>query len=124
MTREFPAWVHAVQAAVAAADTPLDRITAYVSANVQQAAGSTHGWRSSLARTSLSETAGKRIHDLHTQLSDIARSALADLDPCQVELQLAIIQALVDACVRRIDAGDDPDVVLTHALGATRRLLA
>lgn len=123
VTREFPSWVRAVQAAVDEATTPSDRIAAYVRSNVQQAAGSTHGWRSALSKTSLSEGARARVRDMHIELNDIARHALKELHPEQIDLQLAIIQALVDACVRRIDVGDDPDDVLSYATAATHRLM-
>jgi AcrR family transcriptional regulator len=123
VTREFPSWVHAVRVAVDEATTPSDRIAAYVRSNVQQAAGSTHGWRSALSKTSLSEQARARVRDMHIELNDIARHALEEIHPEQIELQLAIVQALVDACVRRIDMGDDPDNVLSYATAATRRLM-
>lgn len=123
VTREFPSWAHAVRTAVDAEKTPSARIAAYVRSNVQQAASSSHGWRSALSKTSLSEQARKRVRDMHVELSDIARRALVDLHPEQIDLQLAIVQALVDACIRRIDLGDDPDQVLSYAVAATRRLM-
>jgi len=123
VTHEFPHWVETIQAAVDGEDTPTDRITAYVRSNVQQAANSTHGWRSALSKTSLSDPARKRVQDMHRQLSNIARTVLDDMRHDQVDLQLAIVQSLVDACVRRVDAGDDPDDVLTYAVAATRRLM-
>ncbi|RYF30023.1 MAG: TetR/AcrR family transcriptional regulator [Comamonadaceae bacterium] len=123
VTREFPSWAHAVRTAVDEETTPSDRIAAYVRSNVQQAASSTHGWRSALSKTSLSEQARKRVRDMHIELNDIARRVLVDLHPEQIDLQLAIVQALVDACIRRIDLGDDPDEVLSYAVAATRRLI-
>lgn len=123
VTREFPSWVRAVQAAVGEATTPGDRVVAYVRSNVQQAAGSTHGWRSALSKSSLSEQGRARVRDMHIALSDIARDAVKELNPEQIDLQLAIVQALVDACVRRIDEGDDPEDVMTYAVAAARRLL-
>lgn len=123
VTREFPSWVHAVRTAVDEETTPSDRIAAYVRSNVQQAAASTHGWRSALSKTSLSEQARARVRDMHIGLNDIARNALEEFHPEQIDLQLAIVQALVDACIRRIDIGDDPDNVLSYATAATRRLM-
>lgn len=123
VTREFPQWVQAVQTAVDAADTPHDRIAAYVTSNVQQAATSTHGWRSSLSKATLSEAARRRVRDMHLQLNNIAQTVLFDMRHDQIDLQLAIVQSLVDACIRRIDAGDNPHDVLTYADTATRRLM-
>lgn len=123
VTREFPAWVRAVEAAVGAAPTPAEAIVAYVSANLREAAVSSHGWRSALSKSSLSEPARARVRDMHTELQQVARRALEDLDPDEVELRLAVVQSLVNACVGRIDVGDDPELVTSYAESATRRLI-
>lgn len=123
VTRGFPQWVEAVEAAVAAESTPQGRIRAYVESSLRQAAASTHGWRSSLSRASLSETARRRVLDMHRQLQGIAQAAFEEIDPDHPELLLTVVQSLVDACTRRIDAGDAPDVVIAYAVAATARLI-
>ncbi|MCZ7588832.1 MAG: TetR/AcrR family transcriptional regulator [Gaiella sp.] len=123
VTRGFPQWVEAVETAVAAQSTPQGRITAYVESSLRQAAESTHGWRSSLSRASLSDTARRRVLDMHLQLQAIAHEAFAEIDAEHPELLLTVVQSLVDACTRRIDAGDEPDVVISYAVAATERLL-
>ncbi|MFI1565398.1 hypothetical protein ACH4ZX_20490 [Streptomyces sp. NPDC020490] len=47
VTREFPAWIEAVERAVAAEATPEEQAVAYVRANLEQAARGAHGWRAS-----------------------------------------------------------------------------
>lgn len=124
VTREFPLWIEAVESAVAAQRTPRDRIIAYVEASLRQAAASTHGWRSSLARQSLSDPARLRVRDMHLELDNILRNAFAGLADDHAGLQLDVIKSLVDACIRRIDAGDDDlEDVVSYAREATRRLL-
>lgn len=123
VTRDFPSWVAAVQAAIAAETSPEERITAYVRANLEQAASSTHGWRAALSRGSLSESARARVRALHTSLNDALAVAVDDLRVARPELMVAVIQAVVDACIRQIDSGAPAVEVSEFAVTATRRLL-
>lgn len=124
VTREFPAWLEAVEQAIAAETTPQDQVAAYVRANLEQAACGTHGWRASLSRGSLPDSARRRIKDLHTSLNEALARVVRDLAHPQPELAVAVIQAVVDACVRRIDQGDELAEVVAFAQSAARRLLA
>ncbi|MGF0165941.1 TetR/AcrR family transcriptional regulator [Streptomyces koyangensis] len=124
VAREFPAWTAAVEEAVAAQDTPGEQVAAYVRANLQQAARGTHGWRASLSRGSLSPSARQRVRKLHTRLHEVLAASVDGLGHPQPELTVAVIQAVTDACVRRIDQGDDLQTVSAYATDAVRRLLA
>ncbi|MFF0477825.1 TetR/AcrR family transcriptional regulator [Streptomyces sp. NPDC004284] len=124
VTREFPAWIDAVEQAIAAAATPGERAAAYVSANLEQAARGTHAWRASLSRGSLSPSARERVKHLHTSLHEALDRVVRELGHPQPELAVAVVQAMVDACIRRIDQGDDLTTVSEFAAAATRRLLA
>ncbi|MEZ7004350.1 TetR/AcrR family transcriptional regulator [Streptomyces sp. AD55] len=124
VTREFPAWVDAVAGAVDAASDPGARAVAYVRANLEQAARGTHGWRASLSRGSLSSSGRERVREMHTRLHAILGEVVDELGVEKPELTVAVIQAVVDACIRRIDRGDDLGEVLPFASQATERLLA
>ncbi|WP_324789911.1 helix-turn-helix domain-containing protein [Streptomyces sp. H51] len=124
VTREFPAWIEAVERAVAAEATPEEQAVAYVRANLEQAARGAHGWRASLSRGSLSPSARDRVRHLHTSLHEALARVVRDLGRPQPELTVAVLQAVVDACIRRIDQGDEPTTVSDFAAGAVRRLLA
>ncbi|MFB7513020.1 TetR/AcrR family transcriptional regulator [Streptomyces sp. NPDC056144] len=124
VTREFPAWVAAVEDAIAAESTPRDRAAAYVRANIEQAARGTHGWRSSLSRSSLSDRVRQRVRELHGSLHSALAGVVAELDPVQPELTTAVIQGVTDACIRTIDQGGDAEEVASFAMRAVHRLLA
>lgn len=124
VTREFPAWIDAVERAMAAEGTPEGQAAAYVRANLEQAARGTHGWRASLSRGSLSPSARQRVRKLHTRLHEVLAASVDGLGHPQPELTVAVIQAVTDACVRRIDQGDDLQTVSAYATDAVRRLLA
>src|SRR5690606_524564 len=122
--REFPAWIGAVEQAIAAEATPQGQAAAYVRANIEQAARGTHGWRASLSRGSLSPSARERVRDLHTSLHNALAQVVRQLGRPQPELTVAVLQAVVDACIRRVDQGDEPATVCDFAVHATLRLLA
>ena len=124
VTREFPAWIDAVERTVAAETTPEDQAVAYVRANLEQAARGTHGWRASLSRGSLSPSARERVRNLHASLHETLARVVRELEQPQPELTVAVLQAVVDACIRRIDQGDELTTVSDFAEGAARRLLA
>ena len=123
VTREFPVWIAAVEDAIAAETSPQEQVVAYVRANLGRAATSTHGWRASLSRGSLSDSARRRVKDLHTSLHETLARVVREMDMSQPGLMIDVIQAIVDACVRQIDQGAPPAEVSAFAMSATRRLL-
>ncbi|KQY32158.1 MULTISPECIES: TetR/AcrR family transcriptional regulator [Nocardia] len=114
-TRGFPRWTGAVRDAVEAAPTPAAGVVAYVRANVEQAVDGDHAWRTALSRMNLSAPARARVIALHTELADLLRVELSAAAVTNPALVTASLQALVDACVRRVDAGDDPAAVIDYA---------
>ncbi|GGR08206.1 TetR/AcrR family transcriptional regulator [Streptomyces pilosus] len=124
VTREFPAWIDAVEQAIASETTPATQAAAYVRANLEQAARGTHGWRAALSRGSLSPSARERVRNLHISLHEALARVVRELGQPQPELTVAVVQAVVDACIRRVDQGDDLTTVSNFAVEATRRLLA
>lgn len=124
VTSEFPRWQAAVRSAVSAETDPRERAVAYVKSNIDQAARGSHGARSSLSRIALSTGARSRIKVLHDELTQILTDIVGDLEPERPGLVVAVLQSLVDACILRIDTGDDAADVLDYADAACRRLLA
>lgn len=124
VTRGFPRWTSAVRAAVEAESTPSAGVVAYVRANVEQAVGGDHAWRTSLSRMNLSPSARKRVAALHTELSDILSGLLNAAAVDNAALVAESFQAVADACVRRVDAGDDPAMVVDYAVRVAAVLAA
>jgi AcrR family transcriptional regulator len=124
VTRGFPLWVDAVRAAVDAEGDPERRVLAYVTSNLSQAQSSAHGWRASLARTTLSDSARRRVHAMHVDLNEILTRVVAELGAAQPVLLSAVLQSLTDAGIRRIDRGDDADEVIDFMSAAAQRLLS
>ncbi|GAA4260777.1 TetR/AcrR family transcriptional regulator [Dactylosporangium darangshiense] len=123
VTREFPAWVSAVSAAVEAERTPQARAVAYVRSNLELAARGSHGRRAALSRGALSAAGRQRVKDLHGDLTAILAEVVNDLDTAQPELLHAVLQALVDAGIGRIDVGGEPRGVIDYACDAATLLV-
>jgi hypothetical protein len=63
------------------------------------------------------------VKNLHTSLHEALAEVVRELDHPQPELTVAVLRAVVDACIRRIDQGDELATVSDFAATATRRLL-
>lgn len=123
VTRKFPAWSAAVSQAVEAETTPHRQALAYVRTNLELAADGTHQQHTVLSRRALSPAGRRRVKDMHSTLEATLRNIVVELNVTQPELVTDVIQGIVDACIRRIDAGDDFDQVLTYAYTVTEKLL-
>ena len=113
--RGFPRWTSAVRDAIEAAPTPAAGVVAYVRANIELAVDGDHAWRTALSRMNLSASARARVIALHTELADLLRAELSAAAVTNPALVTASIQALVDACVRRVEAGDEPATAMDYA---------
>lgn len=127
--RSFPRWAASVRDAVVAESDPEDAVVAYVRANLELAADGSHAWHHSLSRATLSPSARRRMVSMHEALGDILSEAVGGL-PADVRGSAAeqallghTVQAVVDACIRRIDAGDEAPTVIAFAERKTRALL-
>ena len=123
VTREYPTWMATVRAAVDAAPTPAARVVAYVRSNLELAARGRHGWRAAVAQRTMPEASLKRIGELHKTLTAILTSAVDELGVDHPRLLESVLHALVEASIRRIDAGDEPSGIIDFACDAAARLL-
>lgn len=123
VARYLPNWTSAVEDAVAAADDPLARLVAYVSANLAEASRSGHGWLMGMAR-GLTPAALAEIDGAHRSLGSMLVEQCRALDPSGLTMTTAIVQAILEAGFARLDAGDDLAVVTERCVGAVRALIA
>lgn len=125
ISRSFPRWADAVRAAVLAQSGAADQAVAYARANLELAADGSHSWHHSLSRATLSASSRRRLVSMHAALAQILREVLDALPATdsEKELLLGVVQAVVDACIKRIDAGDPADVVIEFAERKVRALV-
>lgn len=122
VARYLPGWTRAVEDAVAAADGPLPKLLAYVSANLAEAKRSGHGWLMGMAR-GLTPAALAEIDGAHRSLGSMLIDQCRALDPSGVTLTAAFVQALLEAGFARLDAGDDLGEVTERCVGAVRAII-
>lgn len=134
MGRSFPRWSGEVREAMLAQASAEDKVAAYVRVNLELATDGSHAWHHALSRATLAASARSRMTTMHETLTDLLTGAIESLlDPddargevvaLEQTLLVRAIQALVDTCIRRIDAGDDSGKVIEFAERKTRALIS
>lgn len=132
--RSFPRWSANIREAMLAEATDEGRVVAYVRANLELAADRSHAWHHALSRATLTASARRRMVAMHETLTELLTDAIETLfgpedtrdEVVALEQALLVraIQALVDTCIRRIDAGDDSGKVIEFAERKTRALIS
>lgn len=126
--RYLPDWLTAVEQAMAGADTPEDRVVAWVRSNLEQAAGTGHGWLMDAVRaTSPSATLDGAITDAHSGMHSALTQAWGDLlhaHPDHVPIATGLTAGLLEAGFRQLDQGRPITLVVDLGTAAARALTA
>lgn len=106
---DFPAWSAEIAVAVAAAETPEQRVEAYVRAQLALAGDSRHRALAAISAGELDDTARERIRASHGQFVGLVVSALGELGHRQPGLTAGLVQGVVQAAVKRLELGAAED---------------
>lgn len=106
---DFPAWSAEIAIAVAAAETPEQRVEAYVRAQLALAGDSRHRALAAISAGELDDTARERIRASHGQFVGLVVSALGELGHRQPGLTAGLVQGVVQAAVKRLELGAAED---------------
>ncbi|MFE9428454.1 TetR/AcrR family transcriptional regulator [Kitasatospora sp. NPDC006697] len=124
---DFPLWSAEIETAMAVREQPLDRLEAFVRAQLALAGDPRHRAVAALATAELDGAARARIRAAHAQLVDLVVAELSALGHRDPQLTAALLQGVVESAVRRsADAAEadrqriaDAAVALArHGLGA------
>jgi AcrR family transcriptional regulator len=115
----FPRWQRRFDAAYGDADTPADRIRAYVRENLRLVADGEHALARTLVNVAQGHDFNVRSAEFHSALTAPLAEALRELGEPNVDLAAEMVNAIVLTGARRVEAGDD--VAAVEA--ATERLL-
>jgi AcrR family transcriptional regulator len=107
-----------IERAVARAQTPRDRLAAFVRAQLRAAQDRRYGITHALMDAPLSDDTRRRILAMHRQLMPSAASILADLGHASPTLCAGLLQGLTNAAVLAMDAGEPPQRVVRAAVHA------
>ncbi|EME15536.1 TetR/AcrR family transcriptional regulator [Rhodococcus triatomae] len=111
----FPRWSARVDAAMAAAGAPDRRILAYVTANLDLVAEGEHAIASAIAAVAPSEKVNRASAEMHNQLKAPLVDALDELGVPDPDETADLVNAMVHAASRQIEAGADVAAVRSRA---------
>ncbi|WP_394161268.1 TetR/AcrR family transcriptional regulator [Galactobacter valiniphilus] len=101
----FPRWAERITSAMAAAPTPADAVLAYARSNLDLVADGEHAVGAALATLAPGEAIGAEAHSMHQQISEPLAEALKTLGVGAPEVVAELINAVVHAATRRLEAG-------------------
>ncbi|MHA6763119.1 TetR/AcrR family transcriptional regulator [Streptacidiphilus sp. PAMC 29251] len=110
---DFPAWAAEIVEAVAVAETPQQRVEAYVRTQLTLAGDPRHRALAAISAGELDDAARERIRASHGRFVGLVVSALAELGHQQPGLTAVLVQGIVQAAVKRLELGaaEDPAVI-------------
>jgi AcrR family transcriptional regulator len=114
VARYLPAWLAAVDQAMAQSEDPGARVVTWVRANLEQAAASGHGWLMEAVRA-VPHRSDETLDQAHSGMRDALSDAWFDLldgDEQRSTLAAAFTLGILEGGFRQLDAGQPVAVVL------------
>jgi AcrR family transcriptional regulator len=120
---DFPVWAAEVEAAMAAADGPEDKVEAYVRQQLSLVGDRRHRAVVAISASELDAGAREKIRAAHGGLVAMVVEALGALGHPQPRLAAILLQGVVDAAVRRIELGaaEEPEAITEAAVAMALR---
>ncbi len=120
---DFPVWAAEVEAAMAAAGPPEEKIEAYVRRQLALVGDRRHRAVVAISAGELDAGAREKIRAAHGGLIGLVVETLGDLGHRQPRLAAMLLQGVVDAAVRRTELGaaESPEEIAEAAVGMALR---
>jgi len=120
LARHLPAWLEAVDEALADVTDPAERIVVWTAANLRESARSGHGWLMTMGQAVVSPATEEVMDRAHAVMRDVLAGAWMELlgDPAAARVAGGLVRGLLEAGFRLLDAGvpvEDVVEVSTHA---------
>ncbi|MET7315726.1 helix-turn-helix domain-containing protein [Streptomyces thermoviolaceus] len=115
---DFPVWAAEVAAAMASAHGPEAKVEAYVRKQLELVGDCRHRAVVAISASELDAGAREKIRQAHGELVAMIVEALGELGHDRPRLAAMLVQGVVDAAVRRIEAGvaEEPGTVADAAV--------
>ncbi|WP_433614365.1 TetR/AcrR family transcriptional regulator [Dactylosporangium sp. CA-139114] len=107
----LPNWSRRVTAAIAAADSPGEKVLAYASANLRLVAEGEHALATALIQSVPGEQVSASTQHMHEQMSHPLAAALTDLGLPDPSVTAGLISSIVYTASRMIEAGSDATAI-------------
>lgn len=115
------AWTADVEAALANARTPQEKIATYVRVSLELIKDGSHGLLVLLSAETLPAHVRRQLSDLHATLAAPLSSAVHELGVPDVDLATRYVQGVVEAAARRVQPGQD---IYAETTAATQFVIA
>ncbi|CAN5261913.1 TetR/AcrR family transcriptional regulator [soil metagenome] len=110
-------WSEELDAALLQSGPGLERLEDYVRITLRIVADGKHALAGALAGAALPDDKRAEFARLHTALLRPVRQAVHELGLGDPDLRVELVQGVVDAATRQVEAGRDPDLVAVAAIG-------
>ena len=110
----FPRWTEQIASAMRSAPTPADRLLAYARANIILVDEGSHAVASALAALAPGAEIDEQARLMHTRIQEPLVETLSELGVHDPESVAQMINAMVHAGTRMLDAGQDVAQVTAH----------
>lgn len=117
-------WSDELDAALESSAPGLARLEAYIRITLQMVAEGKHALAGALAGAALPDEKRAEFAILHVALLRPVRQAVDELGLDEPEVRVELVQGVVDAATRQVEAGRDPEVVARAAVELVGRGLA
>jgi AcrR family transcriptional regulator len=125
--RYLPAWMTAVEQAMAAATTPGERVVAWVGTNLTQAHAAGHGWLMETMRSNPSSAlAQEQVEKAHVAMRETLGAAWLELlggDMQRTVIAASLTMGILEGGFRQLHAGSPDQLVIDLARRAAESLV-
>lgn len=125
--RYLPAWMTAVEAAMDLAQTPGERVSAWVRTNLAEAGAAGHGWLMEAVRSHpTSSLAQTQVEEAHATMRDTLGGAWLELlrgDAERAVIAASLTMGILEGGFRQLNAGSPDHLVIELAQTAAESLV-
>ena len=101
------AWTAEVESALAAAESPQDKVATYVRVSLELIKDGSHGLLVLLSAETLPTHVRRQLSELHATLAAPLSAAVRELGVPDVDVATRYVQGVVEAAARRVEPGQD-----------------
>lgn len=117
---DFTAWNAHVDAALADAADPEDRLATYLRVNLELAAAGRHRVATAIGAADLPPECRSRIAELHRELAETLRGVLSAF-VADVESATVLVQGVLDGALLALERGAEPEQLAVATMRFVRR---
>ena len=124
LDRYMPAWLDEVDRALSGVTDPAERLSVWARVNLRQSSVAGHAWLMNMVSSApLDVRSATSVEEIHRVLVAVVVDAWRVLSPDRVELGVEVTRALVNAGMRRLDAGDEAEGTIEGVVASLQAVI-